>query len=237
MAELVYDCPRCGSQKITFDVLATQLQTINYDWQEVHESFCICRHCGKGTIFVLEQKNYTSKSLIGGGKFVSLKITLNDYLKVKGFINTSNRSIGQLPEHLPVNVRNTYSEALKCQSIDCFNASGAMFRLCLDLATKGLLPPESEQDIPQNTRRDLGLRLTWLFDNTKIPASLRTLATCIKDDGNDGVHDGSLSLHEIEDLKDFTHSLLERIYTEPEKLKLAEKRRLERRSVNIEKPR
>lgn len=235
MAELVNNCPRCGSQKITFDVLATKLQVIRNDWQEIHETFCVCRHCGHGTIFVLEQRDYTSKTLISGGKFTSTNIILNDYLEVKGFINTSNNQIDPPPEYLPENIKNAYIEALRCASIKCFNASGAMFRLCLDLATKELLPPEEIESIPQKNRRDLGLRLSWLFENNKIPNSLKTLATCIKDDGNDGVHDGNLSIYEVEDLKDFTYSLLERIYTEPEKVKLAEKRKIERRSQPVKK--
>ncbi|MBA3385446.1 MAG: DUF4145 domain-containing protein [Chthoniobacterales bacterium] len=78
-------------------------------------------------------------------------------------------------------------------------------------------------------RRSLGLRLPWLFDHALLPGGLRDLSHCIKEDGNDGAHAGSLSREDAEDLLDFTRALLERLYTEPEKLRLAQERRAERR--------
>lgn len=59
---------------------------------------------------------------------------------------------------------------------------------------------------------------------------LRELSLCIKEDGNDGAHAGSLTKDDAEDLLDFTFALLERIYTEPERLRLAQERRNARRS-------
>lgn len=53
----------------------------------------------------------------------------------------------------------------------------------------------------------------------------------IKDDGNDAVHDGSLSKGDAKDLLDFTYILLERLYTEPERVKIAAQRRIARRQA------
>ena len=75
-------------------------------------------------------------------------------------------------------------EANSCLASQCFNAAGAMYRLALDLATKDLLPDEGEPNA--KTRRSLGLRVPWLFDNGKIPADLKSLAECLQQDGNDG---------------------------------------------------
>ncbi len=80
------------------------------------------------------------------------------------------------------------------------------------------------------TRRNLGLRLPWLFDNGSLPEGLRQLSTCVKEDGNDGAHAGTLTTKDAEDLLDFTTVLLERLYTEPERLRLAVERRLQRRN-------
>lgn len=52
----------------------------------------------------------------------------------------------------------------------------------------------------------------------------------MKDDGNDGAHEGTLTQHDADDLLDFTIALLERLYTEPERLRLAKARRDARRS-------
>ncbi|ATE67123.1 DUF4145 domain-containing protein [Rhizorhabdus dicambivorans] len=106
-----------------------------------------------------------------------------------------------------------------------------MFRLCVDLATKGFLP-EREEDIAappnRNEREKLAFRLQWLFRHHLIPADLEELAACIREDGNDGAHEGNLTQAEAEDLLDFTIVLLERIYTEPGRVAAARQRRLER---------
>ena len=80
------------------------------------------------------------------------------------------------------------------------------------------------------TRRDLGLRIPWLFENGFLPEALKDLSTCIKEDGNDGAHAGNLSVTDAADLLDFTAALLERVYTEPERLRIAKDRRDARRA-------
>jgi len=62
-----------------------------------------------------------------------------------------------------------------------------------------------------------------------LPISLKELAKCIREDANDGAHVGDLGKEEAEDLLDFTVAILERLYTEPKRLELAEARRKERR--------
>ena len=106
-----------------------------------------------------------------------------------------------------------------------------MFRLCVDLATKSMLPTEEAPGLNTKTRRDLGLRLPWLFANGLLPEALKDLSSCIKEDGNDGAHAGNLTEDDASDLLDFSVSLLERIYTEPERLRLAKERRDARRST------
>jgi hypothetical protein len=109
-----------------------------------------------------------------------------------------------------------------------------MFRLCLDLATKDLLPDESDTSIDQpnrKQRRDLGLRVPWLITNGFLPEALGDLAGVVKEDGNDGAHAGNIGREDAEDLLDFTHVLLERLYTEPARIALAAARRVERRQT------
>lgn len=101
--------------------------------------------------------------------------------------------------------------------------------MCVDIASRSLLPEGDENGLNAKIRRSLGLRLDWLFKHGKLPAALAELSTCIKDDGNDGAHAGTLTKEDAEDLLDFTQALLERMYTEPERLRLAKARRDERR--------
>ena len=106
-----------------------------------------------------------------------------------------------------------------------------MFRLCVDLATKSKLPAEETTGLNARTRRDLGLRLPWLFENGLLPESLKDLSSCIKEDGKDGAHAGNLTEDDAADLLDFLVALLGRIYTEPERIRLAKERRDARRSA------
>ena len=105
-----------------------------------------------------------------------------------------------------------------------------MFRLAIDLATKHLLPAINGEQGGANRqqRKDIHHRLMWLFEQGRLPGDLQELAMCIKDDGNDGAHDGTLTKADTDDLKDFAVVLFERMFTEPERLRLAKLRRVER---------
>ena len=124
-----------------------------------------------------------------------------------------------------------FHEGVTCIAVGCYNAAGTMFRLCVDLTTKSMLPPKDTPGLNTKTRCDLGLRLPWLFENGRLSEPLKDLSSCIKEDGNDGAHAGNLSEADASDLLDFSVALLERIYTEPERLQLAKERRDARRST------
>jgi Domain of unknown function (DUF4145) len=130
---------------------------------------------------------------------------------------------------VPDNIARVFREGATCLSVECWNAAGTMFRVCIDLATRSMLPEGDVAGLNNKVRRDLGLRLPWLFDNGKLPADLRDLSTAVREDGNDGAHEGTLIKQDAEDLLDFTRALLERIYTEPTRLALAKERREKRR--------
>lgn len=113
----------------------------------------------------------------------------------------------------------------------CPNAAGTMFRLCVDLATQALLPGEDAPSQPNSKQcRDIGLRLPWLFEHGLLQEDLHELSRCIKEDGNDGAHRGTLTAHDAEELQDFARMLLERLYTTPARIAQAKKRREERRN-------
>jgi len=158
---------------------------------------------------------------------MSYKGVLNDIVSFERFITLRDNHNLETPEHLPSLIKSVYEEGNSCLASQCFNAAGAMYRLAFDLATKDLLP---DGDTPNaRTRRSLGLRAEWLFANSLLPKELTGLADCIRQDGNDGAHDGTLEQVDAENLHEFTFELFRRLYTEPERLRLAEERRLARR--------
>jgi hypothetical protein len=163
---------------------------------------------------------------------VDFKGSLNPFFEIDRFISLRDNVVHMPPEHLPDDVQNAFMEGAACISIACNNAAAAMFRLCLDIVTRPLLPEADDASRPQpnrRQRRDLGLRLPWLFEEKLLPDDLQELSTCIREDGNDGAHVGNLSKEDAEDVLDFTRVLLERLFTQPNKLALAKERRDKRR--------
>ncbi|MCA7832540.1 DUF4145 domain-containing protein [Escherichia coli] len=228
MAIMVHDCPRCGSKKITFNIqnghYVFNRQLNLRETVKVYELYCICRECVRGTIFLAypkgQQKSFDGIDWRSGFNFNSMG-------EILGAITPADLKTNPPPEFLPDKINEIFNEGAKCLSVGCYNASATMFRLCLDIATKELLPPEGQE--PANRiRRSLGLRLDWLFDSQRLPEAMRELAECVKDDGNDGAHDGLLDKTSADDLEDFTYILLERLYTEKSRLEEAKIRRQKR---------
>lgn len=216
---------------MTFDVGQEQWVGVQYRWQRWWEVFCVCRNCHRPTLFVVSRKDLVDDDPMNEpAGLAAVKGSLNDYVRVERYVSLRDEASVQPPEHVPAEIQAAFTEGATCLAVDCWNAAGAMFRMCIDLVTRPMLPKEEVPGLNAKTRRDLGLRLPWLFANGVLPSDLRHLSTCIREDGNDGVHAGTLKKEDAEDLLDFTTSLLERVYTEPEKLKFAEQRRKDRRA-------
>ena len=228
-AELVANCPRCGAQSITFDLTQEHHYRTDYGWQYWFEAFCVCRRCKRSTIFLLSQNVDVDKEPVHRSGLVKVGGAVNRYMDIEGFINIKDTASTAPPDHVPKDIKTVFQEGATCLAVNCYNAAGTMFRLCVDLATRSKLPKDDAEGLNAKVRRDLGLRLPWLFDQGLLPGDLRELSTCVKDDGNDGAHAGTLKKEDAEDLLDFTSALLERMYTEPERLRLAKKRRDKRR--------
>ena len=225
------DCPRCNAKHTTFDARSGIQRGIRHSWQRVFEAFCICRHCHRSSIFVLSDNDIDVSKHIGADPFLEFKGSLDGLLRFEGLITLKDKDVDPPPEFVPDDIGAAFDEGAKCLSVGCHNASAAMFRLAVDLTTRRLLPAEDNNGLNSKIRRSLGLRLEWLFKNQILPESLQDLSNCIKDDGNDGAHDGNLQQADAEDLKDFTKVLLERIFTEPARIEEARRRRAERHAA------
>lgn len=237
MSLIVSDCPRCGSSEMTFDVMAQVFRARYYQWQNSYEIFSVCRRCQKPTTFIVALKTYELRGqFYQENGLVTYRDALNPHFEILGYVNLRENVSRKIPDHVPEEIGKVFQEASTCLAVECYNAAACMFRLCVDLATRPLLPDKDDKGGVQpneKQRRDLGLRLPWLFDNHLLPDSLRELAKCIREDANDGAHVGNLGKPDAEDLADFTESLMERLYTEPEKLRLAQARRDARRTKAV----
>lgn len=225
MATLVFDCPRCGVKRVTFIVRGIIFNASNSD---DYDYFCECRVCQSAVVLNVSKKLDMISQKMGKEEILQLTGIIDRYVTVNGYSTFVDYSFKRPPDFLPPQVEAAFIEGAKCMSIRCFNAAATMFRLCLDFSTKSLLPTDDVHGLNAKTRRSLGLRMEWLFNNNILPDSLRELAECVKDDGNDGAHQGILDETVALDLQDFSETLLERLYTEKERLRLAKVRREER---------
>lgn len=232
MPELVTDCPRCRANEHTFDVGAVIATRVEYGWQHWYEAFSVCRNCHRSTVFILAEKTGHDIHMFRDASPMKVTASLNNYFQVNGFISYKDVGAIEPPDNVPEAIAKVFKEGAVSFAVQCWNAAGCMFRSCLDLATRPLLPKEETPGLNSRTRRDLGLRLPWLFDNGLLPADLRPLSDCVREDGNDGVHQGTLSKDDAADLLDFTVALLERICTEPARIAEAQKRREARRATS-----
>lgn len=223
---------------MTFDVRADFVRSVRNGWQRVWELFCVCRQCNTSTVFVAHQGGPDPGSISRDPRITptTYEGPVTDFLRVEGFVTIKDLATTAPPEHCPPEVTAAFHEGATCMTVECWNAACTMFRLCVDLATRPMIEKIDDETLNTKTRRDLGLRLPWLFDHGHLSEDLRDLSTCIKEDGNDAAHAGTIGKAEAEDLRDFTEALLKRIYTEPKRVEAAKERRLMRGGSAANKP-
>ena len=227
MAELVADCPRCHAKEHTFVVFSMHLVKImgilDGEERRLYEAFCVCKNCNESTIFKVNEKldltaNERQYFYDSSGP-INYPKALNNIIEVRGYVNTRNMASCPAPEDTPEKIKDVFREGAESVTGNCPNAAVAMFRLCVDLATK-----------PLHAEKNLKRRLDGLFESNKLPEDLKELSHCIREDGNAGVHDGTITLDDAKDIMDFCNILLTRLYTEPAKIEAAQKRQQERKS-------
>ena len=181
MSELVANCPRCKAKEMTFDIISDIYLYTQHGWQKWYEAFSICRNCKRSTVFVLAQIDLEADRVLGRDSSISnLNRSVNIIMDIKGHISHKDEASEPPPEYLPENIESAFREGAACISIGCHNAGATMFRLCIDIATKSMLPEEDVHGLNQKVRRSLGFRLKWLFDNNYLQDGLRELSNCIK---------------------------------------------------------
>ena len=240
---LVYTCNFCGSNKIRFDVLATTLHENTDFYRDTYwEAFSQCSHCKRGCVFIIRKgDNFNSLYTHDYYTFdsnlcLNEKTNINDHFQISKVLIPPFKEKIACPLYVPENIKNIFDEATKCLSVNCYVASGSMFRLCLDLVTKNLLEnwlkenTTSEIQPNKSQKEKLAYRIDFLIDQKIISRRLEDLAHSIRHDGNDSAHDGNTGEDEALDCLDFTEALLTEVYTLPEQINEANKRRLERRT-------
>ncbi len=224
---ILYDCPRCGAKKITFDVLAAFSQG---DWNRT--IFCRCRQCFEGTTLEVELKSSNVNLMVD-----SAGIPANMFCDQIELQRPKFNNVAECPQFVPDAIKNIFEEATTSRAFGCFSASGAMFRKVIDQATRTLVDAKPGQEAQGGNQiswkefKDLRLRLNWLIAKGQLPNGMDQLVECIREDGNDAAHalesigqDGAI------DLEDFSKAILEFLFTMPGKISRNIQRRTERRT-------
>jgi hypothetical protein len=228
VSELTADCPRCGVKEMTFDIAGAV--PVSGPQLDRFEAQCRCRRCKTSTIFLLECRNLDTQEYIKRTGLQKLTGLFDHFFDIIEYVSVRDMNTVVPPTDMPEEITRVFSEGATCMSVGCYNAAATMFRLCIDLATKSMLPNDDVNGLNNRVRRNLGFRLPWLLANDLIPGALQELSSCIKEDGNDGAHEGTLEMVDAEDIMEFTRILLERLYTEPAQLARANARREARRA-------
>lgn len=223
---------------MTFDILSDVYTHTYFDWKHFHEVTALCRRCDRPSIMLVGLHESRAQKNFGiNGSITAIQTDIGRVFRVERVISTADFAAKAAPESLPQDIDQAFKEGTRCLAIGCHNAAAAMFRLCLDLATKSRLPEEGLAGGPSShQRRYLAPRLTWLFEQKLLPEDLLELSTAVKDYGNDGAHDGTLDDNEADDLYDFAFAVLERLYTQPERIAQMRARRDERRTDRLSPP-
>lgn len=232
MSTIVANCPRCGAVKITLDIISDVYVGSEYGWLHYHEVTARCRHCHRPSLLLIGLEEIREKDKYGkDGSVTAQNGDISSLFKFKRAVTVADLSAKEAPEFLSEDISKAFNEGTRCLAINCHNAAAAMFRLCLDLGTKSMLPNQECEGGPNsNQRKNLAPRLEWLFAQGLLPADLHELSVAVKDYGNDGAHDGNLDENESEDLYDFAFALLDRLYTQPARLEQMRARRDSRKN-------
>ena len=213
---LVANCFRCGARKITFDVTMDTPVGFEHSSDVVDalewEAFCVCRACERASIFIVRE-SYEAVARRRLEDCVARPCESDNAHVPQRAVSVADEATPPPPEHLPADVNRAFLEAAKCAKMGCFNAAGAMFRLCLDLATK---------DAPGHVLAD---RLGAVCKQRQFSPELWDLAWVLREEGNAAAHDGSLHREAVEDLQVFADRFLTQLYTEPTKVRAARERR------------
>ena len=234
------DCPACGAKDMEFDINNVNDCSFprHYDSPETFDAFAsgqkgrcrrydllsVCPKCHNEIAFVISEPYDWETDERTERDHPMKQIGLIEYnFQIEGIVRVCDNVAILPPDFIPQNIKAVFEEAIRCLSMQCWNAAGAMFRACLDLTTKDKLEKKYH-------RNSLLKRIDYFFEDGKLSNDLEELANCIRKDGNDGVHDATLKKDDSFEILNFTVMLLEEIYTTPEKIKQAKEKRDKRKA-------
>jgi hypothetical protein len=204
----VRDCVRCNTKKVQHIVCGqNNVSNGGFDW-EVAGS---CSNCCRSSLY-----NYRMRSTGTHPTHVDGNI------ESRGSLDDSAVRIAAvsviLPNEIPDRIAGLFREANECRQMTWYEASGAMFRKTLDVATKHIYSHDARLEGKQPAQA-LRVRIKSLGEMGVLDQDIVELADVAALDGNDATHDvDPYTKEEAEALEDLTLDLLDRLFVRPAKI-------------------
>src|SRR5687767_9499112 len=123
MAQLIANCPRCGANKITFDLVSAIKTEIYYGWQNRYEAFCIFRQCLRSTTFVLSESVNGDYEYVHKTGLIKIEGAVNRFVTIEGTITLKDTAAVEPPEFVPETIEAVFREGATCLAVRCNNAA------------------------------------------------------------------------------------------------------------------
>ncbi|MDP8251491.1 DUF4145 domain-containing protein [Pseudochrobactrum saccharolyticum] len=203
MAFFVRKCIRCNTQ--------SQLEVVHLAWYGSldAEIFCVCTACNLGSIY--NGQPY--------GRLSELKGNLDDtgrYFSKQPVFALPKTTI--LSDDIPKRVQELFYQAAMTRRLGLNDASGAMFRKTIDVASKLIYETDIrlQGNTPANAARS---RIAALKELKIIEEDIWELADVVLIDGNGAAHDVTpYTAEEAEALEELTDDLLDRLFVKPARI-------------------
>jgi len=207
---LPIDCPHCGANQSAFAYLAEIAHQVKP--HESPKAFSLAFSCP--TCFDLVGVHVISNLAVSSfatGRNGSLKGHMGQHFRLKSLYPRAPETV--IPDHISDNVSRCFSQAADNAKRRQMDAAGAMYRKCLDLATK-----ELDASL---AGKNLAPRIDSLHKSGLLTDALKEWAHAIRLDGNDAAHDADeLSQEEVAQLASFTDLFLRYAFTLPKQVEL-----------------
>lgn len=203
MSFIIRDCQRCGISKVQMRAMSyNQINGIDA------EIFVVCNNCNKSSIY----EGQPSFDIF----YDDYELSQNGYCYIKSLPITIHPQTPHLSEDIPEFIRNIFTQAARCRAYGLYDASGAMFRKTIDVATK--LIYETDQRLEEKKPPALRSRIKALGDLKILDTDIVELADIAALDGHDAVHEKDpYTKEEAEALQDLIYDFLDRLFVRPAK--------------------
>jgi hypothetical protein len=200
MGTIAIDCPHCGTQRVSFNVVADAGHPVN---KALLYSTALCGHCLEPIVIKVQR--------VGNSAGPNPREYAGDITQAKHLVRVAlwpELHETSVPPDTPERSAGAFREAMDAFKRRNWNSAGVMFRRTLELATAKLDPSLSGRKLAQ--------RIDALADRNLVTPAMKEWAHIIRLDGNAAVHEEEdIDEATATALRNFTETFLLYAFTLP----------------------